>query len=623
MRRPGTVPRTTEFPTVAAGWVGVPRLVLATWLLWVGVITLSQPLHAQEAHPTPVEAAPPAFELRIAAPASVQSPLSRHLDMARYRTTPDLTAAEIQQLANAIPANAQSLLAALGHFSPTVQVTLATEAMPPLVQVSVDPGPASTVGSVNVLGLPDGLQAAAQQNWPLPVGQAFTQAAWDTAKADTLNRLTRQQYPAARIVGSLADVDAENALVHLYLELDTGPAFTLGPAHIEGLQRYDAAWVHNMLALEGVRPGAPYHLAQLQAAQQRLAQSGYFDSVYVQVDPTGPSDGAPVQVLVKEQTRGKLALGVGGSTDLGPRLSAEYTHRRLPFLDAQLRTQLKLERDARTAAFDLGLPADAGGWQWSLGAQAERLVDNGTLTRNQRLQLARTKDTPTLERRLWLQWDQSAVQADPLPTANAAAVPDRSISLHHRWNSRQWHPLPFPSEGHALSLELGGGWVTHPVQAPFAKAHLRWKGLYGLGQAQNGRLALRAEGGAVLAASTTTVPDAQQFLTGGDQSVRGYASRSIGITGADGTLRAGRILASGSVEWQRPWLDDRRMPTPWESTVFVDGGAVAKQVSDLKAHWGIGTGVRYRTPVGPIQADLAYGAATRRWRLHLNLGFVF
>ena len=605
--------------------------LLRTVRAWAGGValacTFAQTAHAQEATaPTaaePIPVASAAFELRIAAPASVQSTLSRHLDMARYRTTPDLTITEMQQLANAIPANAQSLLGALGHFSPKVDVTLATDTLPAVVQVSVDPGPTATVGSVGISGLPASLQAPAEQNWPLPVGQSFSQSAWDAAKADALNRLTRLQYPAARIVGSLADVDAENALVHLYVELDTGPAFTLGPVQIEGLQRYDAAWVQNMLTLEGVRPGTPYNLAQLQAAQQRMAQSGYFESVYVQVDPSGPSNGAPVRVQVKEQTRGKLALGVGGSTDLGPRLSAEYTHRRLPFLDAQLRTQLKLERDARTAAFDLGFPADAAGWQWSVGAQAERLVDNGTLTHNQRLQLARTKDTPTLERRLWLQWDQSAVQADPLPTGATATTPDRSISLHHRWNSRQWRPLPFPSEGHALSLELGGGWVTHPVQAPFAKAHLRWKGLYGLGSAQSGRLALRAEGGAVLAASATPVPDAQQFLTGGDQSVRGYASRSIGITGADGTLRAGRILTSGSVEWQRPWLDDRHLPTPWESTVFVDGGAVAKQVSDLKAHWGVGTGMRYRTPVGPIQADLAYGAATRRWRLHLNLGFVF
>jgi len=39
--------------------------------------------------------------------------------------------------------------------------------------------------------------------------------------------------------------------------------------------------------------------------------------------------------------------------------------------------------------------------------------------------------------------------------------------------------------------------------------------------------------------------------------------------------------------------------------------------------WGVGTGVRYNSPVGPLQLDLAYGLETKRLRLHLNVGFTF
>ena len=34
-------------------------------------------------------------------------------------------------------------------------------------------------------------------------------------------------------------------------------------------------------------------------------------------------------------------------------------------------------------------------------------------------------------------------------------------------------------------------------------------------------------------------------------------------------------------------------------------------------------GVRWRSPVGPLQADLAYGVKTKEVRLHLRLGFSF
>ena len=38
---------------------------------------------------------------------------------------------------------------------------------------------------------------------------------------------------------------------------------------------------------------------------------------------------------------------------------------------------------------------------------------------------------------------------------------------------------------------------------------------------------------------------------------------------------------------------------------------------------GYGTGARFRTPVGPIRIDLAYGRDTRKLRLHFSAGFTF
>jgi translocation and assembly module TamA len=33
--------------------------------------------------------------------------------------------------------------------------------------------------------------------------------------------------------------------------------------------------------------------------------------------------------------------------------------------------------------------------------------------------------------------------------------------------------------------------------------------------------------------------------------------------------------------------------------------------------------VRWRTPVGPLNLDLAWGEAVRDWRLHFSIGVVF
>ena len=140
--------------------------------------------------------------------------------------------------------------------------------------------------------------------------------------------------------------------------------------------------------------------------------------------------------------------------------------------------------------------------------------------------------------------------------------------------------------------------------------------------ARDSRLALRAEGGAVMARDGAQIPVTQLFLTGGDTTVRGYSYRQIGARTQDKLIYGGRYLAVGSIEWQRP-IALRGNTTDWESTVFADAGAVADRVGDLTPQLGIGAGVRWRSPVGPLQADVAYGFKSQGVRLHLRLGFNF
>ena len=167
------------------------------------------------------------------------------------------------------------------------------------------------------------------------------------------------------------------------------------------------------------------------------------------------------------------------------------------------------------------------------------------------------------------------------------------------------------------------------VRDPFVRALVRWQGYVPLGQVdmgegirRNSRLALRAEGGAVLAREGANIPVTQLFLTGGDTTVRGYGYRKIGARMDNDTLYGGRYLAVGSAEWQRP-IELRGNRTDFESAVFIDAGAVSDKAGDLEPRVGVGAGLRWRSPVGPLQADVAYGVKSQEVRLHLRLGFSF
>jgi translocation and assembly module TamA len=205
-----------------------------------------------------------------------------------------------------------------------------------------------------------------------------------------------------------------------------------------------------------------------------------------------------------------------------------------------------------------------------------------------------------------------------------------ALSANYGFTVRNFDSLPFPSSGWGLGLELGGGTTLGSQQDPYGRVLARWLAYHALGRGTDaapadrraGRLALRAEAGAVLARDGITLPSTQLFLTGGDNSVRGYAYHDIGVILPDGQTAAGRYLAVGSLEWQRPITANGRL-TDWEGTLFLDAGAVADKPAELHTKVGIGAGVRWKSPVGPLQIDLAYGVAVQRLRLHLNVGFTF
>src|SRR5690606_24733258 len=101
-----------------------------------------------------------------------------------------------------------------------------------------------------------------------------------------------------------------------------------------------------------------------------------------------------------------------------------------------------------------------------------------------------------------------------------------------------------------------------------------------------------------------------------------YTYQSIGNQLDDGTIYGARYMAWGSIEWQRPvtLFGDARS---FEHAVFVDAGAAADEPDEARLNTGVGTGLRWASPVGPLQLDAAYGLRTQKWRLHLRVGFQF
>jgi translocation and assembly module TamA len=285
---------------------------------------------------------------------------------------------------------------------------------------------------------------------------------------------------------------------------------------------------------------------------------------------------------------------------------------------------MSLDRETKSLGTELTAPPDAAHWRWVTSALLQDEQAASFRVNSQRWRLGRSQSGERIDRNYYLQYDRARSTSDSVVTQADA------LSANYAWTQRNFDSLPFPSQGYGLGVELGGGVTLGSERQPFARVLGRWLAYWPLARSERsqrplpraGRVAVRAEAGAVLARTGATLPNTQLFLTGGDTTVRGYGLRDIGVQLPTGDTTAGRYLAVGSVEWQRPMVVNDRL-TAWEGTLFVDAGAVANQPADLRAKLGVGAGVRWKSPVGPLQMDLAYGVAVKKFRLHLNVGFTF
>ena len=169
-----------------------------------------------------------------------------------------------------------------------------------------------------------------------------------------------------------------------------------------------------------------------------------------------------------------------------------------------------------------------------------------------------------------------------------------------------------PRSGSSLDVRIRAAATALASSTDFVQAYLRYRRLFALGE--KGRLALRGELGTTWRNDFDELPPSVRFFAGGDASVRGYGYEQLGPTDDEGNVIGGAGLVTGSVEYEHTIKGN------WGAAVFVDSGN-AFDGTDVKWRTGVGFGVVWRSPVGPLRAYLAHPLNdTRSVRLHLTFG---
>jgi translocation and assembly module TamA len=553
----------------------------------------------------------PAPSITIKAPEPIKSLLEMHFQAPTAPPADEIARAAFERRAHR---EIKELLATEGYFNPTIKVLPAPPDKPPALEVK--PGPQTLVAELTIefvgdlaikepgrLARTEKLRAA----WPLRAGQPFRSLAWQEAKALLLSSVTSEEYPAAKLEESRAEVNAASSQARLWVTLNSGPAFRYGPLSIKGLNRYDESLIRGLAPFKA---GDPYKRDQLLAFQTKLQNMAQFSSavVHIETDPAA-HEAAPVEVVLSEAQTQRVSVGAGYSSNTGARGEINYSNNNLLNDALRFNSILRLEQKRQALASTLdSVPNQAGRW-FSLGGTAERTSIQNLETIRGKVGLSRNQILGNTETRLAINWQRE----DRNPEGGVHQV-NQTLALDGYLRYRSVDNPLFPRDGSVSELRLGGGSKQVLSDQDFVRTYARHQFWYPVGDRHV--LFLRGELGYTFAPSRFGIPQEYLFRAGGIQSVRGYPFQSLGVQEGSAVV-GGRVLATATVEYNH-WLTQN-----WGAAIFTDVGDAADSWQRLDPVVGYGGGIRWRSPVGPLALDLARGHRDGKLRMHFSIAVAF
>jgi len=403
-------------------------------------------------------------------------------------------------------------------------------------------------------------------------------------------------------------VDLDEYEARAVLRLETGPRYRFGGVRFEGTH-FDRRLLDRFVPFE---EDDPFLLEQLLAVQLGLGSSPYFRTVELSTLRDEASDlRIPVVVSLEHRARTGVSAGAGYGTDSGARGTLTWDRRWLGEGGDRLHGELRVSLARRTASgtyiVPVGRRADDEVALTLAGQDDESLEDARSRQLQASVGYAHTRGgwRETVSLGINSEWSE----VGNLRSRSTLVLPGIA------WSRSRSDDAVVPTRGSSLSLRLTGTHEALVSDVSFARAHLRARVVRS--PVQRGRIIARLDVGAVVVDEFATLPVSHRFFAGGDQSIRGFAFGAVGPTNAEGDVVGGRYLATASAEYEHYVVG------PVGVAVFADvGNAFGPLSGRLSLERGVGTGLRWRSPIGPVKLDVAW-ALTREGdpvRLHFNVG---
>lgn len=506
---------------------------------------------------------------------------------------------------------AEKAAQALGYYQAQIDSEIQDGENPRLV-IKVLPGEPIRLRNVvvRVEGPAASLKAfKVPQSDALKAGAVLNHGHYEDAKRLIQNQASRYGFFSGRFTSQRLAIDPRAGVADIELVYDSGPRYSLGKVMFSGDSPFDEDLLKRMVPF---KENTPYDSQLIAELNQAMQASGYFEGVRVDAAPTA-AVGQVIPVTVQLETRKPrtMGLGLGFSTDVGPRGRANWTRH---WANAQghsygFESEISAPRQNVGLWYDVPLdPPLTDKLRFAGGYQYEEIAGTDSLSKLLTVGPEWHSKLPSgWERVISLKWQREEYRLGDDSGLSTLLMPGISYS-YLRSDDRI-----DPHKGYRLQFDAQVAKEGLGSDANLIRGNVLLKGLTTV--AQNHRFLGRVQFGGNFTDGYTSIPPSLRFFAGGDQSVRGYDYQTLSPTNSDGDRIGGRYMVAGSVEYQYSIAEK------WRLATFVDQGNSFNNLDLPSLKTGVGFGVRWVSPVGPLRLDLAHPLDDDGGvRLHFSMG---
>lgn len=433
--------------------------------------------------------------------------------------------------------------------------------------------------------------------FPIKLQEPFVSEDYEKTKQMLFDIAEQHGYLDARMILSKTLINPEQHQALVLIHFDTGKRYYFGHTHFSKNTFYNPNFLKRYI---NYRSNMPYNTGKLLKLNEHLNGSGYFQQVNVKPNINKSSTTVGVHVHLKDKPSQNYTAGLGYGTDTGIRGRLGWQWLRVTPNGHTFKALFQGSQRQNALQAEYMIPGlNPVTDQYTLSANIFQLSYPVGKSRAQQLTIAKVKHKKNQQYTFSL----NALQ-ETFNFIGSNKLTEQALYPNIKYEIKKVSSPLFSKNGFVINIQARAANKNLASSISFAQIAINAKtAIYLPSQT---RLFFRSNVGLTNTNNIYQLPISLQLLAGGSESIRGYYFQSIG---------PGKSLVVGSAEVQQ------QVKKNWYITAFYDVGDAYKPLERIW-HRGIGGGMMWVSPVGPLRISLARAidAQNQPIRIVFNMG---